>query len=86
MKTVSIRDLRQKWPAIERGLKGSEGLLVTRDSKPVARLLPLEDPAAAARPRFEAKAHAQWLKKTWGAGAESRAWVDAALAADRGDE
>ena len=85
MKTVSIRDLRQKWPAIERGLKGSEGLLVTRDSKPVARLLPLEESAAGTRPRFEPAAHAKWMKQTWGA-TTVRSWVDDALARDRGDE
>ncbi len=85
MKTVSIRDLRQKWPAIERGLKGSEGLLVTRDSKPVARLLPLENAAKGGRPQFHAKDQVQWLKKIWGT-TETLPWVDAALAQDRGDE
>lgn len=85
MKTVSIRDLRQKWPAIERRLQGSEGILITRDSKPVARLLPLENGAKGGRPQFHAKNQAQWMRKTWGT-TEPRPWVDAALEQDRGDE
>jgi len=85
MKTISIRDLRQKWPAVERGLKASGGLLITRDSKPVARLMPLESPDAAVRERFDPAAQAAWLKKTWGR-SPAQPWVDAALGNDRGDE
>jgi antitoxin (DNA-binding transcriptional repressor) of toxin-antitoxin stability system len=85
METVSIRDLRQKWPAVERGLKRSGGMLVTRDAKPVARLLPLEDAGEPERARFSPEAHAQWLKKTWGT-SSATPWVEAALEADRGDD
>jgi len=84
VKTISIRDLRQKWPAVERGLKASGGLLITRDSKPVARLMPLESPDAAVRERFDPAAQAAWLKKTWGRSL-AQPWVDAALGNDRGD-
>ena len=85
MDTVSIRDLRQKWPAVERGLKRSGGVLVTRDSMPVARLLPLEDSGAPERERFNPQAHSQWLKKMWGK-SSSTPWVDAALESDRSDD
>ena len=84
MKTVSIRDLRQKWPAVERGLKTSGGMLVTRDSMPVARLLPLDDSSAIERERFSPQEHSRWLMKTWGS-ATPAAWVDAALDSDRND-
>ena len=84
MKTISIRDLRQKWPAVERGLKTSGGMLVTRGSKPVARLLPLEAESDQTRSRFDPVAHAKWMKRTWG-GVGVEPWVDAALAEDRED-
>lgn len=85
MKTISIRDLRQKWPAVERGLQVSGGMLITRGSKPVARLLPLEDAGPAARARFDPVEHAAWMKRTWGK-TTTEAWVDEALARDRGDD
>ncbi len=84
MKTISIRDLRQKWPAVERGLKASGGMLVTRGSTPVARLLPLEDASEEGRPRFDPKMHEKWMIRTWGKNATQR-WIDAALAEDRDD-
>lgn len=84
MKTVSIRELRQKWPAVERGLRVSGGMLVTRGSQPVARLLPLEETGETTRPRFDPEAHAIWMKQTWGK-TVSTPWVDRALAADRDD-
>ncbi len=82
MKTISVRDLRQKWPVVERGLKVSGEMLITRGSKPVARLLPLEDDALEARPRFDPAAHAKWMRQTWGKKGSSP-WIDAALADDR---
>lgn len=84
MKTVSIRDLRQKWPAVERGLKVSGGILITRGSKPVARLLPLEDAGESKPNRFDPEAHRQWMQRTWG-DSVSEPWVDEALDRDRDD-
>jgi antitoxin (DNA-binding transcriptional repressor) of toxin-antitoxin stability system len=85
MKTISIRDLRQKWPVVERGLKTSGGMLITRGSIPVARLLPLEDSGETERERFDPEEHTKWMKQTWGASTPTP-WVDDALAADRGDD
>ena len=42
MKSITIRDLRQRWPEAESLLKTEKEILVTRDSKPVARLVRYE--------------------------------------------
>jgi antitoxin (DNA-binding transcriptional repressor) of toxin-antitoxin stability system len=43
MKTISVRDLRQKWPEAERALKVESEIVITRDGKPVARLTLYEE-------------------------------------------
>ena len=42
MKTITIRDLRQRWPEAEAALQVEDEILITRDSKPVAKLVPVE--------------------------------------------
>jgi len=37
---MSVRDVRLKWPEAERKLATVGEIVVTRDSKPVARILP----------------------------------------------
>ena len=39
MKTITIRDLRQRWPEAEAALQAEDEIIVTRDSKPVAKLV-----------------------------------------------
>lgn len=81
MKTITIRDLRQRWPEAEAALQIEDEILITRDSKPVAKLvrIPEEGPK---RPRWDPEAHARWQRKVSG-GKLSRS--DAALAAGRAD-
>ena len=43
MKTITIRDLRQRWPEVEAVLQAEDEIIVTRDSKPVAKLVPVDD-------------------------------------------
>jgi len=43
MKTISVRDLRQRWPEAERALNIESELVITRDGKPVARLTRYEN-------------------------------------------
>jgi len=81
MKTISIRDLRQRWPEAEAALKIENEILITRDSKPVAKLVCVMDDGSK-RPRWDAEAHARWQKKVSG-GKISRS--DAALARSRAD-
>jgi antitoxin (DNA-binding transcriptional repressor) of toxin-antitoxin stability system len=64
MKTATVRDLRYDFPKIEAWLEGGEEVLVTKHSKPVARLSPAKSVAAKPLPPlpdFEAR-----RKRTWG--------------------
>ncbi len=79
MKTITIRDLRQRWPEAEAALKVEDEILITRDSKPVAKLVRIAD-AANKRPRWDMEEHARWQKKVSG-GQISRS--DTALAQSR---
>jgi len=81
MKTITIRDLRQRWPEAEAALELENEILITRDSKPVAKLVCLS-PAAGKRPRWNAEEHARWQKKVCGGKMSSS---DAALARSRAD-
>jgi antitoxin (DNA-binding transcriptional repressor) of toxin-antitoxin stability system len=81
MKTITIRDLRQRWPEAEAALQIENEILITRDSKPVAKLVRVSN-AAVKRPRWDVEAHARWQKKISG-GKISRS--DAALAESRAD-
>ena len=81
MKTISIRDLRQRWPEAEAALEVEEEILITRDSKPVAKLVRIV-PQPKKRPRWDPEAHARWQRKVSG-GKISRS--DEALAQSRAD-
>ena len=81
MKTITIRDLRQRWPEAEAALQVDEEILITRDSKPVAKLVRISS-AAPKRPRWKVEEHARWQKKV-SAGKISRS--DAALAGSPAD-
>ena len=64
MKTMSVRDIRQRWPEAERILEEQGEIVVTRDRKPVARLLPFR-PAASSRPRLDPARQLARLRKLW---------------------
>lgn len=81
MKTITIRDLRQHWPEAEAALEVENEILITRDSKPVAKLVKVA-PEVDNRPRWDPVAHARWQKKVAG-GKISRS--DEALAHARAD-
>ena len=65
MKTITIRDLRQRWPEAEAALAVEDEILITRDSKPVAKLVRVV-PGNGRRKRWKPEAHAGWVKKVWG--------------------
>ena len=81
MKTITICDLRQRWPEAEAALKEEDEIIITRDSKPVAKLVRVST-AAESRRRWNVEEHARWQRKVSG-GKVSRS--DAALAAERAD-
>jgi antitoxin (DNA-binding transcriptional repressor) of toxin-antitoxin stability system len=81
MKTITIRDLRQRWPEAEAALQIEGEILVTRDSKPVAKPVRVA-PDGPRRSRWNPEEHARWQRRVSG-GKLSRS--DAALEVDRAD-
>ena len=65
MRTITIRDLRQRWPEAEAALQTEEEIIVTRDSNPVAKLVRVTQ-AEAKRPRWTPGEHRRWIKKVFG--------------------
>jgi antitoxin (DNA-binding transcriptional repressor) of toxin-antitoxin stability system len=82
MKTITIRDLRQRWPEAEAALKVEDEILITRDSKPVAKLVRFVPPETK-RKRWNPEEHKKWIKKVWGN--KQVRLVDKYLQADRED-
>ena len=82
MKTITIRDLRQRWPETEKTLQVENELIVTRDGQPVARLIRVAE-RKPNRKRWNPEAHKKWLKKVWGN--KQVRLVDKYLQADRED-
>lgn len=66
MKTITVRDLRRRgWSEIEATLRGVEEILITRDSKPVAKLVRVLEQVPK-RKRWNPEEHKKWIKKVWG--------------------
>lgn len=65
MKRITVRDVRQRWPEAERSLALEGEIVITRDGKPVARLLPVVAEADN-RPRFDPEEQRRWMEETWG--------------------
>jgi antitoxin (DNA-binding transcriptional repressor) of toxin-antitoxin stability system len=68
MTRMTVRDVRLHWAKAEKALAEGEEIVVTRDSKPVARLLPFVGRPKARRKPFDPKAHMRWLNKLWKGG------------------
>ncbi len=81
MKTITIRDLRQRWPEAEKSLQMENEIVITRDGRPVAKLVRVSA-AGRKRLRWNVEEHARWQRKVSG-GNLSRS--DAALAQGRAD-
>jgi antitoxin (DNA-binding transcriptional repressor) of toxin-antitoxin stability system len=80
MTTISIRELRHKWPQAESLLNEVGEIIVTRDSAPVAKLVRI-DPPTPARKRFDPEEHAAWRKEVFGGKVQNL--VDTFLIAER---
>ena len=65
VKTMTIRDLRQRWPEAEAALELEEEIIITRDSKPVAKLVRIA-PEQPKRKRWDPEEHARWQRKVSG--------------------
>ena len=62
---MTIRDLRQRWPQAEAALQVEDEIIITRDSKPVAKLVRLRPPETK-RPRWNLQEHRKWIKEVFG--------------------
>ncbi len=83
MKTITIRDLRRRWPHAEALLQVENELLVTRGGAPVAKLVRVV-PDTRRRKRFDPAEHRAWQIRLFGK--QTAAWVDRALAESRADQ
>jgi antitoxin (DNA-binding transcriptional repressor) of toxin-antitoxin stability system len=84
MVRMSVREIRLKWPEAERKLATAGEIIVTRDSVPVARLVPFKPRTASRRARFDPAAHRRWLRTFW-KGQRSRVSTDELLQRDRSE-
>ncbi|MHB8519625.1 MAG: type II toxin-antitoxin system Phd/YefM family antitoxin [Limisphaerales bacterium] len=82
MKTVTIRDLRQRWPETEKALQVEHEIIITRDSKPVAKLVRIPE-TRKERARWDPEEHARWQKKV--SRGKIYPSIDEALARQRAD-
>jgi antitoxin (DNA-binding transcriptional repressor) of toxin-antitoxin stability system len=65
MTSLTIRDLRQRWPEAEKALETEEEILITRDGKPVAKLMRYSEPTRKRR-RFDPEKHLKEMRRFWG--------------------
>jgi antitoxin (DNA-binding transcriptional repressor) of toxin-antitoxin stability system len=82
---MTVRDIRLKWPEAERLLAAGGEIVVTRDARPVARIVPFREETFPKRRRFDARAHRRWLRRFWGGRAVGPS-TDEMLERDRRDE
>jgi antitoxin (DNA-binding transcriptional repressor) of toxin-antitoxin stability system len=82
MKTISVRDLRQRWPEAEALLQVEEEIVITRDARPVAKLVRIAE-RPKPRKRFDPATHARWQRRV--AGGRVSRWVDRAVREARAD-
>jgi len=65
MRTMSVRDIRQRWPEAERALQTEGEIIVTRDARPVARLLRLAERPLRALGRLDLAELRRWRQRFW---------------------
>jgi antitoxin (DNA-binding transcriptional repressor) of toxin-antitoxin stability system len=81
---MTVRDIRLKWPEAERLLARAGEVVVTRDSKPVARITPFRERGTRRRARFDPIEHRRWLRRFWKAQPKQPS-TDELLARDRAE-
>ena len=85
MKIITVRDIRLRWPEAEKVLAEEGEIVVTRDSKPVARIIPYVPPPGKKRNRFDPKEHIRWLRRI-SKGEPTHPSTDELLREDRYDD
>jgi antitoxin (DNA-binding transcriptional repressor) of toxin-antitoxin stability system len=66
MKTITIPDLRQRWPEAEAALQVENEILIARDAQPVARLVRVSASPARCLP-WNPAVHTARIRKILGA-------------------
>jgi antitoxin (DNA-binding transcriptional repressor) of toxin-antitoxin stability system len=84
MTHMTVRDVRLHWPMAEKALANGEEIVVTRDAKPVARLLPFVPSTPRVRSPFNPELHFRRLKRFW-TNQPTQPSTDEWLARDRSD-
>ena len=83
MKTATIRDLRYDFPKLEAWLAGGEEILITKHSRPVAKIsLPPAEPSEKLPPLPDYKAR---RKRIWGGKVFTREEVEEMRAFETGE-
>ena len=83
---MSVRELRLHWPAVEKRLRATGSLTVTRDNVPVATLVTFDGVVSHdQQQRFDANEHMRWLASTW-SGKLQPPSSDEMLREERGEE
>lgn len=77
---ISVRDLRQRWPRAEEILRTAGEIIITRDGKPVAKLVRVREPRNP-RKRLDARRHAAWQARM--SRGRTVRWVHEFLTRDR---
>lgn len=83
MKTATVRDLRYDFPKIEAWLAGGDDILITKHSRPLARMSRATPAARGKRqplPNYEAR-----LARIWGDRVFTQAEVDDMRAMETGE-
>lgn len=82
MKTATVRDLRYNFPMIEAWLGGGQEVLITKHSKPVARLSPEQ---AKPKPKLKHPDYEARLTRIWGERVFTAAEVEEMRAFETGE-
>jgi antitoxin (DNA-binding transcriptional repressor) of toxin-antitoxin stability system len=62
MKTMTVRDVRHKWSEVEASLEDLQEILVTKHSKPIAKIVQYKEPSKK-RERFNVEEHKKWMEQ-----------------------
>ncbi|MCC7535209.1 MAG: type II toxin-antitoxin system prevent-host-death family antitoxin [Deltaproteobacteria bacterium] len=81
---MTVRDVRQRWPVAERALAEEGEVIVTRDGKPVARIVPFEPRRRTGGSSVDWDALDRWRARFWKRQPAQRS-TDEDLANDRAD-
>jgi antitoxin (DNA-binding transcriptional repressor) of toxin-antitoxin stability system len=82
MKTATVRDLRYDFPKIEAWLAGGEEILITKHSKPVARI---SGPGVVSTQKLPHPDYRARLKRIWGGRVFTQEEVDEMRAFETGE-